>query len=96
MLLIKELSKSQKIFYLTISVVLFAGLYYLCDIISDVKTESALDYLYFSLITQTTVGYGNLNNKFTQKYENLYYNNKKKRLFHIINMIQLISIFFLL
>ena len=55
MLLIKELSKSQKLFYLTISVVLFAGLYYLCDIILDFKTESALDYLYFSLITQTTV-----------------------------------------
>lgn len=96
MLLIKELSKSQKIFYLTISVVLFAGLYYLCDIISDVKTESALDYLYFSLITQTTVGYGNLDNKFRQKYGNLYHNNKKKRLFYIINMIQLISIFFFL
>ena len=96
MLLIKELSKSQKLFYLTISVILFAGLYYLCDIISDFKTESALDYLHFSLITQTTVGYGISNNKFTQKYENVYAGDKQKQLFHIINMLQLISIFFLI
>lgn len=96
MLLIKQLSKSQKLIYLIISVILFAGLYYFCDIISDFKTESALDYLHFSLITQTTVGYGISNNKFTQKYENVYAGNKQKQLFHIINMFQLISIFFLL
>ena len=96
MLLMKELSKSEKIVYLISSVVLFSGLYYLCDVISNYKIESPFDYLYFSLITQTTVGYDNLNHKFTQKYKNAYTDDNKLRLFDVINAIQLVSIFFLL
>lgn len=96
MLLIKEFSKSEKLIYLILSVMLFGGLYYLCDVISNHKTDSIIDYLHFSLITQTTVGYGNLNHKFIQKYVNANTDDYKKRVFRIINMTQLISIFFLL
>ena len=96
MLLLKELSKTQKVIYLMISVIVFGFLYFLCDVFLNYKIESPLDYLHFSLITQTTVGYGISNNKFTQKYENNFTDDNKKNIFHIINSFQLLTIFFLL
>ena len=96
MLLLKELSKTRKITKLIISVIVFGFLYFLCDVFLNFKIESPMDYLHFSLITQTTVGYGILNNKFTQKYENNFTDDNKKNIFHIINSFQLLTIFFLL
>jgi len=96
MLLLKEVSKTQKIKYLMFSVIVFGFLYYLCDVFFKFKIESPLEYLRFSLITQTTVGYGLSNNKFIRKYESFETDDSKKNIVNIINSFQLLTIFFLL
>lgn len=93
MFFIKELSKSNKIKNLLISVIIFSGLYYLCDLYADLTPEYPHEYLYFTLVTQTTVGYDShskIFNKLLKKYPNTWSPHK------VVNLIQLISLFFLL
>uniref|UniRef100_A0A6C0C4H4 Potassium channel domain-containing protein n=1 Tax=viral metagenome TaxID=1070528 RepID=A0A6C0C4H4_9ZZZZ len=65
----KFFSNSIKIlinlFYHLLAVSLFAAIYYYCGIFSinhsgDTSTLSIFDSLYFSLTTQTTIGYGDI------------------------------------
>lgn len=94
MILIKSKNLLSKLITPIGLIILFGFLYYLCDLYSNYKIESPLEYLYFSLITQTTVGYGNYHNYFLQKYNMSDTKDKVgNKLFYFINSLQLLSIF---
>ena len=60
-------SKNNRLFYLhLISILVFTLLYYLSQINQTNDNYSLTDCLYFSLVTQSTVGYGHIypNNNF--------------------------------
>lgn len=57
------------------------------------KVNSLLYYLWFSLITQTTVGYSDLVNERTNQV--IYWNKINYRTYKIINITQLLSIFYI-
>ena len=88
-LLFKNTIKNK--LYLSIfCIILFSFLYKLADYIENSIMFDWTEYLHFSLITQSTVGYG-------FQYGNIQTNIEKthrKSLFQIINMLQLCSILY--
>lgn len=60
---------------------------------SNDKTDSILYYLWFSLVTQTTVGYSGLLNEKTDLI--VPWSKIKYRTYKIINITQLLSIFYI-
>lgn len=88
-LLLKNIIKN-KLYLSIIFIILFSFLYKLADYIENSKIFHWIEYLHFSLITQTTVGYG-------FQYSHIQSNINKthrKNLFQIINMLQLCSILY--
>ena len=98
--ILTNIFSDKKKLYIIINLILifiFALIYWLIDYISDnykifdniyidedKKKYTFIHYFWFSLYTQTTVGYNTLDNV---------YNSKKLTLFSIVNIIQLLSIF---
>jgi len=80
----------NKLYLSIIFIILFSFLYRLADYVENSKILNWMQYLHFSLITQSTVGYG-------FQYGNIQSNVEKthrKNLFQIINMLQLCSILY--
>jgi hypothetical protein len=93
-------NKGIKYFILNlVSIFIFGILYWLSDIffVSNSGTSKKYDfdkYLHFSLITQTTVGYGKISAEFhNNKIAN---SNNDNNLFEILNFLQLLSIVYIL
>ncbi len=80
-------------FFLSFSfVILFAILYRIVHYFENNKLHSLMDYFHFSLITQTTVGYG-FNNEWPLYDSKINFRNNNK-LFQVINILQLFSILY--
>lgn len=98
------ITSNKKLLYIIINIflTLFFGLtYWLIDILSihnrkllgikksNLSNNSLIYYIWYSLITQTTVGYGGLVN---YKDVNVDFNNELN-IIKIVNIIQLLTIF---
>ncbi len=80
-------------FYLSfIFIILFTVLYRFVHYIENYKLHNWMDYFHFSLITQTTVGYG-FNNEWPL-YETKINSTSNNKLFQVINILQLCSILY--
>ena len=90
----KLLSKNgiKFLYFNLISTLIFSCLYIIIDNFNSIEEKTYNDYsywLWFSIITQTTVGY----NSITDKNGNNIIWIKNSMIFKFINMLQLISIF---
>ena len=88
--LLKPITKN-KIYLSIFFIILFTGLYRIVHYIENIEKFNMIDYLHFSLITQSTVGYGS-------RYEFIESNLKSNGahlLFKYINMLQLCSILYI-